>query len=98
LFEITPSSGGQFVFWRFNGGSSLLAKGPVPSLLTGFGQSNVITIELKGNTFTFSVNMKQLGNSVTDNSNQALSSGAIGLSADGLDTEVAFSHLYINKL
>ena len=98
LFEITPSSGGQFVFWRFNGGSSLLAKGPVPSLLTGFGQSNLITIDIKGNTFTFSVNMKQLGNSVTDTSNQALSSGAIGLSADGLDTEVAFSHLYIDKL
>ncbi len=98
LFEITPSGGGQFVFWRFNGRPSLLAKGPVPSLLTDFGQSNVITIDLKGNTFTFSVNMKQLGNSVTDTSNQAISSGAIGLSADGLDTEVAFSHLYIDKL
>jgi serine/threonine protein kinase len=98
LFEITPSSGGQFVFWRFNGQQQLLAKGPVPSLLTDFGQSNVITIKLKGNTFTFSVNMKQLGNSVTDTSNQTLSSGAIGLSADGVDTEVAFSHLYIDKL
>src|SRR6266480_6392022 len=44
LFEITPSGGGQFNFWRFNGPTlKLLKSDTVPSLLPNFGQSNVIT-------------------------------------------------------
>jgi serine/threonine protein kinase len=101
LFEITPSGGGQFNFWRFNGlakSSLQLAKGNVPSLLPNLGQNNLITIEVEGNKFTFFVNTQQLGNPIFDTSNNPLHSGAIGLGADGLGTEVAFSHLQIDKL
>ena len=101
LFEITPSGGSQFNFWRFDGLTKLpklLAKGSVPSLLTDFDQNNVINIEVLGNKFTFFVNKQQLGKPIIDTSNQHLSSGAIGLSVEGKNTEVAFSHLYIDKL
>jgi len=98
LFEITPSGGGQFNFWRFNGPTlKLLKSDTVPSLLPNFGQSNVITIEVKDNAFAFSVNQTPVGK-VIDSSNQPLSVGAFGLSADGSGTEVAFSHLQIDKL
>jgi serine/threonine protein kinase len=100
LFEITPSGGGQFDFWRFDGLTKLpllLAKGSVPSLLTDFDQNNVINIEVSGSKFTFFVNKQQLGKPIIDTSNQPLSSGAIGLSVEGKNTEVAFSHLYIDK-
>ena len=101
LFEITPSGGGQFDFWRFDELTKppdLLAKGSVPSLLTGFNQNNVISIEVLGNKFTFFVNKQQLGKPIIDSSIRHLSSGAIGLSVEGKNTEVAFSHLYIDKL
>jgi len=101
LFEITPSGvGHQYLFWRFDGQTPLrlLTFGPVPSLLPNLEQSNVITIDVKGNTFTFSVNQIPLGKPVIDTSKQPLSSGAIGLGVEGQNTEVAFSHLYIGKL
>ena len=63
-----------------------------------FNQKNVITIDVKNKTFTFFVNNNQLGKPVTDTSNQPLSSGAIGLSVEGENTEVAFSQLNIDKL
>jgi serine/threonine protein kinase len=100
LFEITPSGEGhQYLFWRFDGQTiKLLKSDNVPSLLPNFGQSNVITIEVKDNSFTFSVNNHQLGKPIIDTSNKPLSSGAVGLNVDGKDTEAAFSRLYIDKL
>jgi len=101
LFEVSSSFGGQFNFWRFDGITKpplLLAKGSVPSLLTDFGQNNVINVEVSGNKFTFLVNKQQLGKPIIDTLNPPLSSGAIGLSVEGKNTEVAFSHLYIDKL
>ena len=99
LFEITPSGDGQYEFWRFDGQKTILLKSDtVPSLLPNLGQNNLITIEVEGDKFTFFVNNQQLGKPIFDTSKNPLRSGAIGLSVDGPGTEVAFSHLYIDKL
>jgi serine/threonine protein kinase len=98
LFEITPSGGGQYGFWRSDTQLQSLTYGIVPSISPNFNQKNVITIDVKNNSFTFYVNDKQLGKPVADTSNQPLSSGAIGLSVEGENTEVAFSQLNIDKL
>jgi len=100
LFEITAWGGGQYGFWRYDGQTipKSLKFGTLPSFLANYGQRNVITIEVKGNTFTFFVDQQSLGIPVIDNSKQPLSSGAIGLSVEEQNTEVAFSHLDINKL
>jgi hypothetical protein len=99
LFEITPSGEGQYGFWRFDGKTlKLLKSDTVPSLLSNLGQNNLITIEVEGNKFTFFVNNQQLGKPIFDTSNNPLRSGAIGLSADGTGTEVAFSNLQIDTI
>jgi serine/threonine protein kinase len=99
LFEIAAWGSGQYGFWRYDGQTpqSRLASGTVPSLLPNLGQNNVITIEVKGNTFSLSVNHKSLGK-VTDPSKPVLSPGNVGLSVEEEKTEVAFSHLQIDKL
>jgi eukaryotic-like serine/threonine-protein kinase len=97
LFEITPSGGGQYGFWR-SGKQIPLKSAKAASILSNFGQNNVIAIEVKGNSFTFYVNNQQLGKPFIDTSNQPLSSGAIGLSVEGQNTEVAFSQMHIDKL
>ena len=88
LFEITPSGGGQYEFWRSDTQLHPLTYGIVPSILPNFNQKNVITIDVKNNTFTFFVNNNQLGKPFTDTSNQPLHAGAIGLSVEGENTEV----------
>ena len=98
LFEITPSEGGLYEFWRSDTPQYPLIYGNARSILSNFKQKNIIRIEVKGNTFTFFVNQIQLGKPLTDTSNQPIRSGAIGLSVEGENTEVAFSHLYIQKL
>jgi len=98
LFEITPSGGGQYGFWRSDAPLHPLTYGIVPSILSSFSQKNIITIDAKNNTFTFFVNNYQLGKPFADTSNQPLHAGAIGLSVEGENTEVAFSRLYIQKL
>ncbi|HEY6285905.1 MAG TPA: hypothetical protein VIX20_09605, partial [Ktedonobacteraceae bacterium] len=95
LFEITPSGGGQYGFWRSDRQIPLISD-KAPSILPNFGQSNVITIDVKNNSLTFFVNKYQLGKPVNDTFNQPLSSGAIGLSVEGQNTEVAFSQLHID--
>ncbi len=101
LFEIAASSGGgQYAFWRHDEqGWHEIGYGSVSSLLPNFGQSNVITAVVKGNTFTFFVNnnQKPVG-TMTDPSKQLLSSGDIGLCVEEQNTEVAFSQLHIEKL
>ena len=96
LFEITPSGEGQYVYWRIDGQLHILTFGTIPSISPNFNQKNVITIDVKNNTFTFFVNNNQLGKPLTDTSNPALSSGSIGLRVEGENTEVAFSQLHID--
>jgi hypothetical protein len=62
------------------------------------GQHNVITVEAKGNTFSFFINGKSLGKPVTDSSKPPLSEGEIGLCVEEMNSEVAFSHMYVTQL
>ena len=96
LCEVSAWNGGQYAFIRYNGQYQTLAAGLAPSLLTRTGQSNAITVEAVGNTFTFFVNGRAVGTPVTDSSNSALTSGEIGLYVEEQDAEVAFSHLRID--
>jgi serine/threonine protein kinase len=97
LFEISPSGGGPYEFWRSDKQSNPLTFGNVPSISPNFNQKNSISIDVKNNTFTFFVNNAQIGKPFTDTSKQLIHYGAIGLSVEGDNTEVAFSHLYIQK-
>jgi eukaryotic-like serine/threonine-protein kinase len=97
LFEITPSSEGEYEFWRSDVPQQPLLDGLLPTNSHSFNQKYVISIEVKNNSFTFFVNNLQLGKPFIDTSKQAIRSGALGLIVEGKDTEVAFSQLYINK-
>ncbi len=105
LFEITASGGGIYEFFRYDEGQTKqesrwnrLALGTLHSLSPNLGQANTITIEAKDNSFLFSINNTPIGKPVTDNTGDAFTSGEIGLSVEGKDTEVAFSNLHIKKL
>jgi serine/threonine protein kinase len=98
LFEIiTSSNTPQFAFWRYDGQWKLITSGSTPALHPT-SASNTITIEARGNTFSFSINGQSLGQPVTDTSKMPLSSGAIGLYVEDEGSEVAFSNLYIEPL
>ena len=98
LFEIASWNGGQYVFWRHDKQWHEIQDGNLSGLLPNFGQRNVITAQVKGNSFTFFVNQKRVGNTMTDPSIQPINAGYIGLSVEEQNTEVAFSHLHIQKL
>ncbi len=89
--------GGQYGFWRSDRLLPLKSD-KAPSIISNFDQNNVMTIVVKDNSFTFYLNNQQLGKPFIDTSNQLLSSGAIGLSVEGQNTEVAFSQLHIKIL
>jgi eukaryotic-like serine/threonine-protein kinase len=95
LFEVVSGGGGQYQFLRYNGQYKTLAGGPAPSFVTGIGKINTVTIEARGNTFSFSINGKAVGSTITDSSEHALSTGEVGLYVEEQGTEVAFSHLYV---
>ena len=99
LFEIDPGDG-QYEFLRHDeqGWHPPIGSGIVSDLLPNFGQGNVITAEVKDNTFTFYVNQKSVGAPMTDPLKPPFSSGDIGLSVEEQHTEVAFSHLQIKDL
>jgi eukaryotic-like serine/threonine-protein kinase len=99
LFEIDPGDG-QYEFLRHDeqGWHLPIDSGIVSDLLPNFGQRNVITTEVKDNTFTFYVNQKPVGAPMTDPLKPPLSLGDIGLSVEERNTEVAFSQLQIEKL
>lgn len=98
IFEVVAWNGGQYAFIRYNGQYETLATGPAPSLHLQLGQSNTITVEAIGNTFTFFINGKAVGSSVTDPSPSALTSGEVGLYVEEQHAEVIFSNLVIKPL
>ncbi len=98
LFDIGASGGGQYSFLRYDGNWHTLAAGSATSILLGLGQPNVITVEAKGNTFSFFINGKSVGKPVTDHSKSALSEGEIGLCVEEKNSEVVFSHMYVTQL
>ena len=99
LFEITPSDHAHYLFWRFDSGHwKHIKSGNISSLATQPGKSNTLTIEARGNAFTFIVNGKPVDDSITDASGLPLQTGQVGLYVENKGTEVAFSRLYIDSL
>lgn len=98
LFEIAKTGGGQYTFWRYSGQWEALASGSLLSLQRQPGMSNVVEVEARGNTFTFSVNDRPVGPPVTDTSKEALVTGQVGLYVEYQGAEVAFSHLLIESI
>ncbi len=95
LFEVTAASGGQYAFLRYDGQWHALFTGLAPLLLTTPGKTNTITVDARGNTFTFFINEKAVSKPVTDPSSP-LTTGRVGLYVEDQNAEVAFSHLYID--
>jgi len=104
LFEILTSGidqYGKYAFWRFDGDwteNSLISSGDAPALLTDPGKSNTLTVKAQGDHFSFIINQKALGRTVTDSSKSALKLGQIGLYVETQGSEIAFSHLYVKSL
>ena len=96
LFEVITKAAPEYVFSRFDNGQwHYLASGVAPSLKSGLGQDNTVTINASSNTFTFSINHKIVRNAVIDPMRSPLPAGQIGLYVEDQGAEVAFSHLYI---
>jgi hypothetical protein len=99
LFEVDAWAGGQYQFLRYDGDAhwQTLAGGPTSLLLAGAGKSNTITVVAIGHTFSFLINGKPVGLSVTDSSPTALTTGEVGFSVEEEGTEIIYSHLYLNN-
>lgn len=96
LLEITAWDGGEFQFLRYaNQQWKVLAGGPISSFMTGLDATNTISIDAKGNDFSFSVNNSPIGLPVVDSALPTLSTGEIGLYVEEQGTSVAFSHVFI---
>jgi serine/threonine protein kinase len=96
LFEVITKATAEYVFSRFDNGQwHTLASGAAPSLKSGLGQNNTVTITASSNTFTFSINHKFVRDAVTDPMHSPLPAGLIGLYVEDQGAEIAFSHLYI---
>ncbi|GCE13294.1 serine/threonine protein kinase [Tengunoibacter tsumagoiensis] len=74
-----------------------ISTGSAPSLLTGVGQSNVVTIEAKGNHFAFTINGVPMDSSPVDTL-PARSTGSFGLFVENQGIEAAFSHFTVRQL
>jgi len=102
FFEIDTCCGsGQYALLYYNGQSKQKAEwktlqdGPITS--SNLSHTNTITIVAKGSSFEFSVNGKRVGKPIIDHTGDAFLSGEIGLGVEEKNTEVAFSHLQIDK-
>lgn len=94
LFGISPSND-NYEFERFDNGSwHYFPNNTAPSMHTAQGQSNTITVEIRGNSFTFLVNNVPVHAAFTLPS--PISSGEVGLSVE--EGEVVFSNMYITRL
>lgn len=100
LFEITPAQNAQYAFLRYdsNGNWAHISTGFASSLLTRPGASNTITVEARGNSFTFLINGQQVGSAIADPAKNPLLTGQIGLYVEDQGTEVEFSHFYVESL
>jgi hypothetical protein len=101
LFEVLTSGVdqyGKYAFWRYDETWTPLVTGDAPALLTDPGKSNTLTVKAQGDHFSFTINQKALGQTVTDSSKSALKLGQIGLYVETQGSEIAFSHLYVKSL
>jgi serine/threonine protein kinase len=96
LFEIAPDDGNRYLFLRYGGMWTTLSSGYLPVALKA-SALNTITVDARGNVFTFWVNGVRVGQPMSDASKTPLLTGQIGLCVEDQGTEVAFSHLYIDS-
>ncbi len=97
LFDVSALYGGQFAFWRCDKQCQLLPDDSVSALGTTIGQSDTLSVEATGNTFTFFINGYPVGK-YTDPSTPAFTSVEVGLCVEAKGSEVAFSRLQIDNL
>ena len=97
LFDVSALYGGQFAFWRCDKQCHLLPDDSVSALSTTIGQSDTLSVEASGNTFTFFINGYPVGK-YTDPSTRAFAHVEVGLCVEEKGSEVAFSRLQIDKL
>lgn len=95
LFDICPYND-SYEFARFDGKWHYLLGDAVPSMHTAPGQSNTITAEIRGDSFTFLVNNVPVHAAFTDTLSSPITSGEVGLSVE--EGEVVFSNMYISAL
>jgi serine/threonine protein kinase len=96
LFDVSAWDGGQFAFERCDEQCLWLTGDSVTAHGTTIGQSNTLSVEAMGNTFTFFINGHLVGE-YTDHSTPAFTSGEVGLCVEKKGSEVAFSRLQIDK-
>jgi serine/threonine protein kinase len=97
LFDVSAWDGGQFAFERCDERCHWLTGDSVTAHGTTIGQSNTLSVEARGNTFTFFINGQLVGK-YTDPSTPAFTSGEVGLCVEEKGSEVAFSRLQIDQL
>lgn len=95
LFSICPYNG-NYEFARFDGTWHYLQGDTAPSMHTAQGQSNTISVEIRGNSFTFLVNNVPVHAAFKDTLSSPIVSGEVGLSVE--EGEVVFSKMYITRL
>ncbi len=102
LFEVAPSRQNHYAFLRYDEQRAtpwtMVANGTVPSFMAGPEKKNTLTIEAHGNSFSFEVNSKSIGQPVSDLTKLPLASGLIGLYVEDQGAEVAFSQLNVNSM
>ena len=97
LFDVSALDGGQFAFERCDEQCQWLTGDFVTAHSTTVGQSNTLSVEVRGNTFTFFINGQLVGK-YTNPSTLAFAHVEVGLCVEEKDSEVAFSRLQIDKL
>jgi len=101
LFEIDPVNSNDYMFMRYDSNAKpnwrFIVNGVLPSLHSGTSKVNTLSIQVRGNSFLFTVNNTPVGKTITD-SKQPLLTGQIGLYVEDKGSEVAFSHLYVDPL
>jgi hypothetical protein len=95
LFGICPYND-YYEFARFDGTWHYLQDNIAPSMHTAPGQSNTITVKIRGNSITLLVNNTPVHAAFTDTLSSPISSGEVGLSVE--EGEVVFSNMYITTL
>jgi serine/threonine protein kinase len=97
LFDVSALDGGQFAFERCDEQCHWLTGDSVAAHSTTIGQSNILSVEVRGNTFTFFINGQLVGK-YTDHSTPVFASVEVGVCVEEKGSEVAFSRLQIDKL
>lgn len=94
LFEISANDEGTYFFRRYDNGWTTLSQGSLGTMLKS-DAPNTLTIEARGNTFTFWVNETLVGQPYLDKGSPMVR-GRVGLYAEDPGTEVAFYQVYVD--